>query len=1075
MARLSVTVLGGFQARLDGVPVALPTRKSQALLAYLALTPGQAHPRDKLAALLWGGIQELSARSSLRQALFAIRKAVGHDALLAEGLTVAVTPDAVEVDADVFARAVSNGSPDALVRAADLYRGDLLAGLVVDEAPFEEWLAGERERLRELALEGLAKLLAHQRRCGALEAAAQTALRLLALDPSQESVHRALMRLYADLGRRGAAVRQYQQCVNVLRRELGTEPDTETQALYQEILRRSSAPDATVRGWLREVADASALDTVLVGRAAEMTTLRGALAGAVSGAARMVALVGDAGIGKSHLAGAAAAAARTRGARVIVGRCYENERVLPFAPWVDALRAGGLSRDDEDVTTLEPVWRAELARLLPELATAALPPASDDALRLFEAVTRLVERRAARMPLVIVLEDLHWADESSLGLLAYLRRRVDHARVLIVITARAEELPDATVLRRTLDDLDGQRRLVTIALGPLTHADTTALVAALVRAGTDARVLHRLSEDLWTMSLGNPFMVVETVRAVEEGEAGTAGRPLALPDRVRRVIAGRLDRLGPHARELAMVAAVVGREFEFRVLQRASRLAESEAAAAVEELVRRRIVHGLDERFDFTHDRIREVAYDAILTPRKKLLHRQVAETIEELFPDREAHASALARHYRDAGVWNAAVTYFRQAGRSAIARSAYREAVACFEEARRGLRHLPRTHDTLEAEIDVRVELRTALYPLGEFERTVAYLREAEPLADVLGDAGRQGRIAAYVCVAFRRSGDFEGAIEAGERALALASSMDDVSLRVATTLYLGQALWFTGSCRRAVEVFRKNVDSLTPEQLRQRHGAPGYPGVFSMTDLGSVLAELGEFAEAKSVCERGLAVAEELAHPFTSIAAYVAGASVRIAAGEFALAIPLLERALAIAEGGDFPVQRISARARLGYAYLFDDRRVEGCALLEDAVREVDRVDGFWRPRILGWLGEGLLLGRRVDEAARLAERAIAITPPKAPIVRAWMLRLAADVASHTTHADVDRAAGLYRDAAALADALELRLLHAHCHLGLGRLYRSAGDRRAAAELLEATGAFRAMGTAYWLSIAESELRKI
>jgi len=1072
MTRLAVTVLGGFQIRLDGVAVGLPTRKSQALLAYLALTPGQAHPRDKLAALLWGGIHDASARNSLRQALFAIRKAVGHGALVTEGLTVILKPDAGEVDADAFGRSVANGSPEALVRAADLYRGDLLAGLVVDEAPFEEWLAGERERLRELALEALAKLLAHQRRCGALEAATQTALRLLALEPSQEPVHRVLMRLYAELGRRGAALRQYQQCVSVLRRELGADPEADTKALYQELLRRPSVPDATARGRLRDVADGTVRDALLVGREAEMATLRGALADAMSGTAQMVALVGDAGIGKTHLVTAAAGVARAQDARVMVGRCHENERVLPFAPWVDALRAGGVSRDDETVRALEPVWRAELARLLPEVTTAELPPASDDALRLFQAVTRLIEQRAARAPLVIVLEDLHWADESSLGLLAYLRRRVDGARVLIVITARAEELADATILRRMLDDLDGQRRLVSIALGPLTYADTTALVAALARAGTDALTLQRRGEEVWTVSEGNPFMAVETLRAVEDGTVGTADK-VALPERVRRVIVGRLDRLGPHAREVVAVAAVIGREFEFGLLQRASGLAEPEAAAAVEELVRRRVLHGLDERFDFAHDRIREVAYEAMLGPRKKLVHRQVAEAMEDLFPDREAHAHALAHHYRDAGAWNTAVTYFRQAGSSALSRSAYREAVACFEEAHEGLRHAPRTHDALEPMIDVCFDLRTALYPLGEFERTVAYLREAEALADVLDDARRRGRVAAYLCVALRRVGDLERAIEAGERALSLAGAMDDVSLRVATTLYLAQALWFTGSCRRAVEVFRKNVDSLTEDQLRQRHGAPGYPGVFSMTDMATVLAELGEFAEAKNVGERGLAVADELAHPFTSIAAYIAAASVSTAAGEFALAISRLERALAMTERGDFPVQRISARARLGYAYLRDDRRGEGLALLEDAVQEIDRVDGFWRPRVLGWLSEGHLLGGRVDEAARIAERAMAITPPNARSVRAWMLRLAADIASHPSQADEDRAAGLYREAATLADALELRLLRAHCHLGLGRLYRSAGDARAKGELSEAIGAFRAMDTAYWRSIAESELR--
>src|SRR5262245_30588189 len=190
MARLSLSLLGGFQARLDPGPnLTLPTRKTQALLAYLALPLGQAHSRDKLAALLWGGIREESARASLRQALFAIRRALAEaegDVLRQEADTLALVTGAVDVDAAAFERLVAHGAPESLARAAALYRGDLLSGFALDEAPFEEWLLGERERLRELALEGLGKLLAQQRRTNATEAAVVTALRLVTLDPLQE-------------------------------------------------------------------------------------------------------------------------------------------------------------------------------------------------------------------------------------------------------------------------------------------------------------------------------------------------------------------------------------------------------------------------------------------------------------------------------------------------------------------------------------------------------------------------------------------------------------------------------------------------------------------------------------------------------------------------------------------------------------------------------------------------------------------------------------------------------------------------------------------------------------------------
>jgi hypothetical protein len=200
----------------------------------------------------------------------------------------------------------------------------------------------------------------------------------------------------------------------------------------------------------------------------------------------------------------------------------------------------------------------------------------------------------------------------------------------------------------------------------------------------------------------------------------------------------------------------------------------------------------------------------------------------------------------------------------------------------------------------------------------------------------------------------------------------------------------------------------------------------------------------------------------------------NVYLAAGELSRAIGGLERARSLCERGDFPVQRIAVLARLGYAYAFSDRPVEGLALLEEGAQHIDRIDGFWRPRLLGWLSETYLRAGRGEDASRVAERAAAMTPPNAPIARAWTTWLAGDVASHGEHVDVERAARRYEDAAALADALDLRLLRARCALGLGRLYRSAGDPRARAHLSVAADAFRAMDLAFWLSIAESELRE-
>ena len=324
-ARVKLTLLGGFQAQVGaGAPLVLPTRKTQALLAYLALPLGQAHSRDKLATLLWGDMPDAQARGNLRHALSRIRKnlpAGVRPGLVLDGPTVALDPSVVEVDVAEFERLVADGRPPALEQIGALYRGDLLAGLALTERPFEEWLTSERERLHELAIQGLGRLLTHQQRGGAAEPAIQTGLRLLALDPLQEPVHRTLMRLYARLGRREAALRQYQLCVDALKRELSTSPEAETNQLYQEILRsRSSRPDrATVAGpaggdpvpgpaadllsaavaALPEAPSPTNLPaptSELIGRADALTEVTELL-----GVHRLVTLIGAGGIGKTRL------------------------------------------------------------------------------------------------------------------------------------------------------------------------------------------------------------------------------------------------------------------------------------------------------------------------------------------------------------------------------------------------------------------------------------------------------------------------------------------------------------------------------------------------------------------------------------------------------------------------------------------------------------------------------------------------------------------------------------------------------------------------------------------------------
>jgi predicted ATPase len=427
----------------------------------------------------------------------------------------------------------------------------------------------------------------------------------------------------------------------VLERELGIEPEQETRELYQQIMRKPAlkdpptgppAPPSARRrrsrhGRAPASPEITTAETPLVGREGEIGRLRQILGEAWTGRGQIVVMLGEVGVGKSRVVEEMMREAERRKGLTLLGRSYEAERVLPYRPWVDAFRSSLLISCADLLEELAPAWRAELARLFPELGE--LEPrwatGAEDYLRLFEAIAQLLAHLARRQPLLLALEDLHWADEMSVRLLSFLARRLSTLPVLILGTAWDAELDGAGFLRGLLHDLNQERLLTQLSLPPLSKAETLALVRARAKAGTEESMASRWGEAIWRASEGNPFMVVETMRALQEGDAlrgatDEGGDRLPLPERVREVITRRLDRVDERGQQIIALGATIGGEFEFRLLQRASGLGDIEAARVVEELVRRRLLHGVGERFGFTHGTIREVAYGHLLAPRRKLL-----------------------------------------------------------------------------------------------------------------------------------------------------------------------------------------------------------------------------------------------------------------------------------------------------------------------------------------------------------------------------------------------------------------------------------------------------------------------
>lgn len=983
MSAQRLLLLGGFELHDSrGTPLRLPTRKAEALLAYLALAPQRAHPRDALAGLLWSGSPQARARANLRQTLSLLNKALGPGVLASSARNVALAPEGLEVDVLAFCALAEGTTVEALERAVQCCRGDLLDAMPIDEAGFEDWLLAERASLRGRMVAVLARLAALHEACGATERAIGVAQRLLAFDPLEESAHRRLMRLYAALGRRGAALRQYEVCVNVLRRELDDEPDAETRALYDAVLRQRDEPGlpgraAPARGNTAQGAlpIGVAYATPLVGRGELLAGLVTLLGPVARGAGRVLALAGEAGIGKTRLAAELAARAAAQGFRVTLGRCHDSQRQDPYVPWIEALRGAGVLPGASLLDEIGRPWRRELARLLPELGGADDAPEVEGHLpgqsgRLAEAVVELLARLAQRAPLLVLIEDLHWADELSVHLLATLGRRLADRPVLIALTVRAEELAASAALLRVLRELDKAGQLTRIDLEPLSRRDTGALLACLMPAGTSEAAGARLAELVWRSSEGNPFVVIETLNAAGPRAALEAALadalPAPYPQRVRDLIAGHLELLGPRARQLAVVAAVAGGQCEFALLARAAGLPERSAAAALDELVRRRVLRASGEHFEFVHERIRHVLDESLLAPARRLAHLGLAEAYEALYgADAAQVCDRLAYHYSRGECTDKAVAYLARLAERAARAGAHEHALAALDEA---LDHLARRPSPNAARR--RFELvfrksRSALL-LGRLEEVVAMLSAQQAYVDGAGDARTAGPYYVRLAATFSYLGDYARSAEHSTRALAEAGACGDGStLGKAHSILALHHFWARPAL--GVRHGRQAVDLLAGANDAWWLGQAAWI-------LGLNLSYQGRLDEGLAMQARAAAIGAAMADRRLQCSAAWATGFIRTLAGELDGAVTACRAATDLAPD---PMARMVSRGMLALAHVERREADEAIALLDPAIAETGR---FRIPRLhglyLGFRAEAALLLGEAAEALVLAERGAALT---------------------------------------------------------------------------------------------------
>jgi tetratricopeptide (TPR) repeat protein len=834
--------------------------------------------------------------------------------------------------------------------------------------------------------------------------------------------------------------------------------------------------------------------TRFVGRDTELEQLRQALARAGAGQGQVVAGVGEAGVGKSRLLYEFTRSHHTHGWLQLASHSVSYGKATAYLPVLDLLKGyfqiephDDARRLREKITgklltldrALEPTLSALLALLevpIEDPEWQAFDPPQRRR-RTLEAVKRLLLRESQVQPLCLVFEDLHWIDAETQALLDSLVESLPTARVLLLVNYRPEYQHGW-----------GSKTYYTqLRLDPLPPAGADEFLQALV--GSDAS-LEPLKQLLIARTQGNPFFLEESVRTLVEtgvlvGERGASrlARPLEslqVPATVQAVLAARIDRLPAGEKRLLQTAAVIGTEVPWPLLQA--------IADEPEEALHRGLAHVQaaeflyetslfpEREYTFKHALTHEVAYGGLLRERQRLLHGRIVAAIEQRHADRLAdQVERLAHHALRGEVWDKALAYCRQAGDKALARSASREATVCFEQALVALEHLPESRVRHEQAIDVRFGLRNALGPRREHGRTLTYLREAEGLAQALGDQHRLGWVAAYMTNYFGDTGDPPRAVEVGQRTLALAKTLRDTALQVVLHLFLGRAYYALGDYSQAIVFLRQNVTSLDGALLHERFGLSGLPAVLSRGLLARCLTEVGAFTEGMAHGEEGLRMAEAVDHPHSLIVACHDIGRVYLHKGVLHQAIPCLERGLDLCRDWDIPRLLYLVSSTLGYAYVLAGRVSDALPLLE-ASASTEAMESM-RARVHVWLSEAYLGLGRLDEALAVAERGLEFCRTHAQRgEEAWALRLLGEIYAQRHQSEAELAEAAYREALALAEAQGMRPLQAHCHLGLGTLYAKTGHReQAQAELSIAIELYKAMAMAFWLPQAEAALAQV
>jgi class 3 adenylate cyclase/tetratricopeptide (TPR) repeat protein len=850
---------------------------------------------------------------------------------------------------------------------------------------------------------------------------------------------------------------------------------------------------ATVPARSRLQASAPRGLTSFVGCDRELEQLGQALGRAAAGHGQAVAVVGEAGVGKSRLAWEFMRSHRTQGWLVVESGSVSYGKATPYLPVIELLKGYCRIQERDDPRAirervagkllvldraLEPLITPLLALLdvpVEDAAWAVLDP-SQRRQRTLDAIKRLLLRESQVQPLLLVFEDLHWIDAETQTLLDGLMESLPTARILLLVNYRPEYQ----------HGWGGKTYYLQLRIDPLPPESADTLLSELL--GKDQMHIP-LKRMLIARTEGNPFFLEESVRALVEtqvlvGERGAyrltkAPAAWQIPATAQAVLAARIDRLAPEDKRLLQTAAVIGKDVPFMLLQAIADMPDQNLRQGLSHLQAAEFLWETslfpDLEYTFKHALTHEVAYRSLLQDRLRTLHARIVGAIEVLYPERlTEQIERLAHHALRGELREKAVHYLRQAGAKAAAREALPDARVWFEQALGVVEALPESQSTLAQGLDIRLELRPVLLQLGEIRQALERMREAEALAERSNNDHSRGRVCAFMVSIYAGLGELDEALVTGTRALEIAGRLGDAKLRIVSTSFLEQAHYSRGEYERVVELATDNLTALPGDAVREYFGMGEPPSVSDRFWLVMSLAQLGRFAEATEHEAEGIQLANATGRAFNVCMAHGAAGWLHFVRGDLAKARPLVEHWTAVARTGNVGVLLPLAVALSAWVLAQLDEASEALNRLQEGEQLLERqASSGWiagRGGAYHSLGRTCLLLGRLDEGRHLCDRAVEASK-RQPGVAAFALHLLGDIATHPDRFDAQGGEAYYGKALALAEPRGMRPLIAHCHLGLGKLYRRTDRREQAQEhLATATTMYREMGMTYWLEKAKA-----